>query len=109
MAKGKKTGGRTKGVTNKRTDKLAEAVAKTAASIEAMLPNAFEGDSHAFLMTVYKNTALEMDVRIDAAKAAIGYEKPRLSSIEANVKATMSHEDTLRNLEEEAGVSVGLN
>jgi hypothetical protein len=45
------------------------------------LPDAFEGDSYAFLATVYKNQALPLGVRLDAAKTAIAYERPRLSQV----------------------------
>jgi len=40
------------------------------AVVEAVcaLPDAFEGDSYAFLATVYKNQALPLGVRLDAAK-----------------------------------------
>jgi hypothetical protein len=38
---------------------------------------------------VYKDPSKEMALRIDAAKAAIRYEKPALSTIEARVEATV--------------------
>jgi hypothetical protein len=36
-------------------------------------------------MLVYRDTTLPIETRIDAAKAAIGYESPRLAAIEARV------------------------
>jgi hypothetical protein len=80
---GKKTGGRKPGGLNKRTLAL-EAKAKEAAQkIETALGGkAFDGDSHALLMAVYKNIDFPMELRMDAAKAAIRFEKPALSSVD---------------------------
>src|SRR5215204_1573677 len=36
----------------------------------------YEGDAHSYLMTIYKNEGLPTDVRLDAAKAAVRFEKP---------------------------------
>jgi hypothetical protein len=46
------------------------------------MPGVFEGDAHALLMAAYKDPALPMDLRVDAAKAAVRYEKPALSSVD---------------------------
>lgn len=62
-----------------------------------------------YMLSILRDTTKEQSERFAAAKEAAPYLHPRLSSIEANVKATMSHEDTLKQLEKEAGVSVGLN
>jgi hypothetical protein len=51
-------------------------------SLDATLPNAFKGDAHAFLCAVYKNPDFPPKLRLDAATAAIGYEKPRLAAVE---------------------------
>lgn len=51
---------------------------------------AFDGDAHTFLMAVYKDTRIDIEKRIDAAKAAIRYEKPALSSVEAKVDADVT-------------------
>jgi hypothetical protein len=77
-----KTGGRQKGTPNKRTAERKAAVVAVAERVNAMLPDAFQGDAHAFLITVYKDPSVDMQTRIDAARAAIGYEKPRQSSVE---------------------------
>jgi hypothetical protein len=47
------------------------------------IPNAFEGDAHAFLMAVYKNEGLATQLRMDAAGAAIRYEKPPIAAVAA--------------------------
>src|SRR5262245_46663535 len=72
-----KTGGRKAGTPNKKTAALKQAVAEAVGA----LPGAFEGDSYAFLATVYKDRALPLHVRMTAATAAIPYERPRLSNI----------------------------
>lgn len=51
-------------------------------SLDQALPNAFRGDAHAFLCAVYKNPEFPAKLRLDAATAAIGYEKPRLAAVE---------------------------
>jgi hypothetical protein len=45
----------------------------------------FHGDAHALLMTVYKDLKQPIGLRMEAAKAALPYEKPRLASIENKV------------------------
>jgi hypothetical protein len=81
--------GRPKGAKNRRTKEVEAATAEAAAQIEAALGEAFEGDAHALLMAVYKNTALDLPLRLDAAKAAIRFEKPALQATkgELEVKA----------------------
>lgn len=59
----------------------------------------FEGDAHAFLMAVYKNPAHETETRLEAAKAAIRYEKPSLASIDHTGANVRSHEAMLAELE----------
>lgn len=80
---GRKTGGRKKGSRNRRTVEQEQAVATVVG--DALKENGFSGDAHAFLMAVYKDQSQSLVMRIDAAKAAIGYEKPKLSSMEANL------------------------
>lgn len=89
---GVKTGnprGRPPGSKSKRTVEREQAMSEAAKTIEEALEGAFEGDAHALLMVVYKDPSKEMALRIDAAKAAIRYEKPALSTIEAKVEATV--------------------
>jgi hypothetical protein len=72
------------------------------ASEAAGLP-AFEGDAHARLMAVYKSSDpdIPLALKVDAAKAAIRYEKPALSSIDATITSVKSHEEMLAELEVE--------
>ena len=82
---GNKTGkprGRPAGAKNRRTAAREAKMAEAAETIAETVENAFDGDSHALLMAVYKNPAHDWDIRIDAAKAAIGYEKPRLGAVQ---------------------------
>jgi hypothetical protein len=57
MSKGLKTGGRSKGRPNNRTLKREEAAAKVVEAIGEVIPDAFAGDAHAFLVprTVTRN------------------------------------------------------
>jgi hypothetical protein len=97
--------GRPPGAKNRRTVERAEAVEAAASTIETLLAGAnlepFEGDAHALLMMVYKNPAHEIETRIDAAKAAIRYEKPSLASIDHTGANVRSHEAMLDELEAE--------
>ena len=85
MARGFKTGGRQKGSKNKRTLLLEE---RTRALIdnakEIIGGDLFEGDAHAFLMLTYRDKSLPHNLRLDAAKVAIRFEKPALTAIDAN-------------------------
>lgn len=93
--------GRPKGAKNKRTEKRESAVKAAASAIEAALPLAFQGDSHALLMAIYKDESKDIALRLDAAKAAIGYEKPRLAAVQHSGGMTMTYEDKLDALERE--------
>ena len=75
--RGRPAGSKSK-VTRKREDELKAAALR----IEAALDDPFLGDSHDLLIFVYKDQSLPWATRIDAAKAAISYEKPRLAAIE---------------------------
>lgn len=87
-----KTGGRQKGTPNRRTEERRARLEETRKAIEQALPAAFHGDGHALLMAVYKNEDLPIELRLDAAKAAIAYEKPKLAVVElkAEVDATVA-------------------
>ena len=81
-----KTGGRKAGTPNKRTVALRTATATAAERISATLGSeVFHGDAHALLMTVYKDLNQPIGLRMEAAKAALPYEKPRRASIENKI------------------------
>ena len=57
-------------------------MAQAAQVIEAALPDAFAGDAHSLLVAIYKDVSRPIELRIDAAKAAIRYETPALAAVE---------------------------
>jgi hypothetical protein len=88
MKGGKRPGaGRPNGAKNKRTEEREEAMLQVAEQLAEVLPQCFTGDAHALLMTIYKDERQDLAVRLDAAGKAIGYEKPRLAAVTADVKA----------------------
>lgn len=82
--------GRPPGAKSQHTEKRERAVQQAADAIAHVIPDAFEGDAHAYLMAVYKDPRNPADLRLDAAKAAIRYEKPALSSVD--MKATVKRD-----------------
>ena len=65
-----------------------------ARAVEAILELSFNGDSHDLLMSIYKDLTQPLDIRMEAAKASLPYEKPRLATTE--VRATLgSHDDAV--------------
>jgi len=100
--------GRAKGTPNKFTLAKKRAKEKAAKLVAAALPDAFEGDSHALLVAIYKDKTHDIGLRLDAAKAAIAYEIPRLSSVDMKANVTVqSHEEALAELEQMAKASHG--
>ena len=77
--------GRPKGRKNNRMLEL-EAAARAAA---AAIDEAFEGDAHAFLVAVYCNPAVPLELRIMAASRALRVEKPALAATEGRVAVTV--------------------
>jgi hypothetical protein len=73
--------GRPKGRKNNATIKREEAM-KAAAD---RLGGQFE-DGLAFLVAVYNDETMPLDVRVDCAKAAAPFQRPKLSSVEATGK-----------------------
>ena len=69
--------GRPPGRKNNHTIELEQAVQQAASS----LPEAFEGDAHAFLASIYKNPDFPVEIRILAAGKALRVEKPVLSAV----------------------------
>jgi hypothetical protein len=74
--------GRPKCSKNKRTAERGAATQEMATRIGKAVGGAFEGDAHAYLTSVYKDPSKPENVRIDAPKAAIRYEKPALAPVE---------------------------
>src|SRR5262245_51155781 len=88
---GRRTGlpvGRPPGAKNKRTKEREAAIQAAAAHLEGTIDGAFTGDAHTFLIAVYKDPAIPLHVRVDAAKAAVRYEKPRLNASEHAIKSS---------------------
>lgn len=82
MAKGKKTGGRRKGTPNRSSVAGQAAFAAIAEKVEALIPGAFDGDAHTFLMMVYRDPDIHVQTRLEAAGKAIQFEKPRLAAVQ---------------------------
>ena len=81
-AEGNRGMGRTSGVPNKRTQAFQEHMVKVSKQIGQVLgEGAFQGDAHAFLMAVYRDSNVPLDMRIEAASVAIRYEKPALQAV----------------------------
>ena len=100
---GERRGGRQRGTRNKLTVARERAQAATSAQIaEALGSEAFDGDAHAFLVMLYKDASQPISVRIDAAKAALPYEKPRLASVGVAVDDRRQLADAIREVAEEA-------
>ena len=102
MKGGKREGaGRKPGSKSKRTVAFEKKVAETAAKLESMLAQPFKGDAHTLLMAIYKDLEQPLILRLDAAKAAIGYERPRLQSVQhsGEMTHTLKQEDALKEIE----------
>jgi len=82
-----KTGGRQKGVANKRTREIADAaIAQGLTPLEYML-------------AVLRDETVEPERRDEMAKAAAPYLHPRLAAIEAKLSVAVDHETALDQLE----------
>jgi|APPan5920702752_1055751.scaffolds.fasta_scaffold03396_5 hypothetical protein len=93
---GERRGGRAAGVKNARTKELEQRAALSRAIAEKRLgKKAFNGDAHAFLCMIYKDEEQPLDIRLDAAKAAIPYEKPRLAAIAARIENAVTYESLI--------------
>jgi hypothetical protein len=97
LSKGKKTGGRRPGTPNKRSLVRREALTAAAVDLRAKLDAEasapaldlpatqspmstewFKGDAHELLRRIYSDPIWPMEMRIDAAKSAIRFERPAL-------------------------------
>jgi hypothetical protein len=97
---GERRGGRQKGTPNKKTAEQKAAIKAAVEKVVGQLEEPFEGDSYAFLATLYKDKNLPLHVRLDAAKTAVAYERPRLSNVEMTTRSLdkMADEDFFRVL-----------
>jgi len=90
MAKGRKTGGRKKGVKNKKTYVYEAALARVGAENPDLEPLDL-------MLEVMRDTEVPMATRLDAAKAAAPYLHARLNSVEhkgeAGITVTFRAED----------------
>jgi hypothetical protein len=85
-ADGTKSGGKMKGSRNKST--LAKLAAIQEAANAMKNPDGsdvFQGDAYALLVAIYKNEIFPIDVRMQAAKEAAQYERPRLSAVDNTI------------------------
>src|SRR6516162_2241933 len=82
-----KTGGRQKGVANKRTREIAEA-----AMAQGLTPLEY-------MLAVLRDETVEPERRDEMAKAAAPYLHPRLAAIEAKLSVAVDHETALDQLE----------
>ena len=62
---------------------------------DALGAQAFPGDAHALLMGVYEDQSQPIELRLQAAKAAIGYEKPRLTAVDSKVEGGLTLEELI--------------
>lgn len=86
MALGRKTGGRRKGASNRRTREIADKAAAVGLTpLEYLLSLMRDGDQ-------------TLAVRLDAAKAAAPYIHPRLQATEATIRTERPYEEMLREL-----------
>jgi hypothetical protein len=72
--------GRPKKLQNNKTLERAARVESFADFIHANVPDAFQGDAHSLLQLIYKDPKFPWDLRLDAARTAVGYEKPKLAA-----------------------------
>lgn len=56
--------------------------------IEREIPNAFKGDAHAYMVSVYKDPEVPVEIRLKAATTAARFEKPTLASVRTEVSVT---------------------
>lgn len=84
MARGgrREGAGRRKGSNGEKVLARLSAVSEAMKAVEDALPDAFRGDAHALLISVYKDPSHPLPLRLDAAKAAISFEKPKLAAVE---------------------------
>lgn len=91
---GERRGGRRRGTKNKRTVERDRAVADAAVKIATVLgPDAFEGDALTLMQIIYRDENQPPALRLSAAQAAIPFERPRLTSVKAEMTSNLSLAD----------------
>ena len=103
-----KSGGRTKGARNKRTLAVLDAQAEAERQLNALFPDGFTGDALTLLQAVYKNTGLAMSLRLEAAKQAIRFETPALSSVDSKLSGEVGTYVAVAVAERDAVAFVGV-
>lgn len=83
---GERRGGRQKGALNKLTEEMRRDAIEMAASGEQPL---------AYMLRVMRDPDADVDRRDRMAISAATFVHPKLANIEANINATVNHEDTL--------------
>jgi hypothetical protein len=81
-----KTGGRKAGTPNKQTIAKDRVVREAIARLQVG-SGSFAGDGYALLAAIYKSEDFDLPVRMDAAKAATAYERPRLANVAMTTKS----------------------
>ena len=76
-----KTGGRPPGGRNKKTVQMETAAAQIELAAR-LLAEPFGGDALTLLQLTYRDSTRPIELRLEAAKAAIRYEKPALASVD---------------------------
>ena len=76
---------------NKKTLEREIALAEASERItKALGDDAFDGDALALMQAIYRDASQPTNLRLDAAKSAIPFERPRLSTVDANVTSRVS-------------------
>ena len=78
--------GRPPGRKNNATLAMEEAAREAVANIDG----AFDGDAHGFLVAVYKNPEVPLEIRIMAASRALRVEKPALAATNSNLQVSVN-------------------
>ncbi|GBQ82319.1 hypothetical protein AA13595_0892 [Gluconacetobacter johannae DSM 13595] len=86
-----------KGTRRKRTVALEEQMERITATLGHDVASGPQFGAHDVLVAMYRHPEVPLDLKLDAAKAAIRFEKPALSasSVTADVKHTISIADQL--------------
>lgn len=84
-----KSGGRTKGTPNKKSAAFRAAQADAARRLSELIPVA-DLDALTLLQAIYRSPEFDLPLRIEAAKQAIRFERPALSSVDSKLSGEIS-------------------